>query len=130
MTGWQRALWWGLGVVGVGAMTGTVWWLTATHPGGAGQVWGAVSAVAGVAAVVVALWQLRAASSSTRREEPMTGSDGAIVAGGDVSDSTTSASGPAPASVTGPGPVAGTHGTTGAIVARGKVKNSHTEYRP
>ncbi|MFD5922688.1 hypothetical protein ACFVYP_38935 [Kitasatospora sp. NPDC058201] len=103
--------------------------MTATHPGGAGQAWGAVSAVAGVTAVVVALWQLRAARSAARRDESMSGSGGAIVADGDVSDSTTSATGPAPA-VTGPAPVTGTHGTTGAIVARGKVKNSHTEYRP
>ncbi|SDT83463.1 hypothetical protein SAMN05216371_8294 [Streptomyces sp. TLI_053] len=89
-----------------------------------------MSAVAGVAAVVVALWQLRAARSSARRDEPMTGSGGAIVADGDVSDSTTSATGPAPASGTGPAPATGTHGTTGAIVARGNVSNSHTEYRP
>ncbi|MFD7982511.1 hypothetical protein ACFV4M_03915 [Kitasatospora indigofera] len=133
MTDWQRVCWWGLGVVGAGAAVGLVVWVTAAHPNGAGQAWGAVGAVAGVAAVVVALWQLRStapvsSASSIPSAGPMSGSGGAIVADGEVSGSSTSAGGPVPAPA--PGPAAGMHGSSGAIVSGGGVTDSHTEYRP
>jgi Na+/melibiose symporter-like transporter len=141
MTGRMRACWWGLAVLGACAAVGLVVWVTAAHPEGAGQAWGAVGAVAGVAAVVVSLWQLRAAPAPVSPPgsaappspvEQVTGERGAIVARGNVSGSSTRHIGTPPAPPAATTPSSGPEGLTGrdsAIVAGEDVTDSHTDYR-
>ncbi len=130
MTGWLRVCWWGLALLGAGAAVGLLVWVTAAHPEGSGQAWGVAGSVAGVAALGVSLWQLRAPAPEPA--EPVTGERGAIVARGNVTSSSTWYSGPVhPAPATSPpGGSSGLAGSDGAIVAGGDVEDSHTEYRP
>ncbi|MET9444401.1 hypothetical protein [Streptomyces sp. NPDC006610] len=123
---------------------GLLVWVTVAHPEGSDQAWGVVGAVAGVAALGVALWQLRAsvagpasagapvAPSASGPVEQVVGERGAIVARGSVRGSSTRYVGPASAapgaSSQGGGP--GLVGSDGAIVAGEDVEDSRTEYRP
>ncbi|WP_406737252.1 hypothetical protein OG365_01845 [Streptomyces sp. NBC_00853] len=135
MTGWQRPCWWGLGTAGAGAAVGLLVWMTAAHPDGAGQVWGAVGAVAGVAAVVVSLWQLRTAAlqappiAPASSNGPMSGSGAAIVSEGSVRGCSTSFSGAPRAAEPEAGAATGAHAGGASIVSRGDVENSRTDYR-
>lgn len=132
--------WWGLAVLGACAAVGLVVWVTAAHPEGSGQAWGAVGAVAGVAAVGVSLWQLRAGSAPTSPPghvppapvEQVTGERGAIVARGNVTGSSTRYIGTPPtpsATATPPSGPDGLTGRDGAIVAGEDVTDSHTDHR-
>jgi hypothetical protein len=129
---------------------GLLVWLTVVHPEGSDQAWGVAGAVAGVAALGVALRQLRASVGvsapvgaspvappatsvpSAQPAEPVVGERGAIVARGSVRGSSTRYIGPASAapgaSSQGGGP--GLAGSDGAIVAGGDAEDSRTEYRP
>ncbi|MFF4277075.1 hypothetical protein [Streptomyces sp. NPDC001536] len=138
MTDWRRVCWWGLALLGAGTAVALLVWVTAAHPEGSGQAWGIAGSVAGVAALGVSLWQLRAPSPHPAPvpppgpAEPVTGERGAIVARGNVTGSSTRYTAPASPSPAArpPGGTPGLTGSDGAIVAGGDVDDSHTEYRP
>lgn len=149
MTGWQRLCWWGLALLGAGAAVGLLVWVTAVHPDGSAQAWGVAGSVAGVAALGVSLWQLRAPRPAlaggppaappsavpppgpVEPPESAAGQRGAIVARGNVTGSSTRYTGPTPPASAAPqGGPAGLAGSDGAIVAGQDVEDSHTEYGP
>ncbi len=147
MTSWRRVCWWGLALLGAGTAVGLLVWVTAAHPEGSDQTWGVAGSVAGVAALGVSLWQLRAPSPDPApltdpsgtppapvpppgQAEPVTGERGAIVARENVTGSSTRYTGPTPPATAAPPPgdSPGLTGSDGAIVAGRDVENSHTEY--
>ncbi|MDR3079980.1 MAG: hypothetical protein LBV60_03480 [Streptomyces sp.] len=133
---WRRRCWWGLAVLGIGAVAGLVVWLTMAHPEGSAQAWGVVGGVAGVAATVVSLWQLRPAAASpapATPPPPVTAENGGIAARGNVTRSSTRHIGTAPTTTPpAPGrqPNEGLVARNGGIAAGGDVEDSDTEYRP
>ncbi|MEW2524447.1 hypothetical protein [Streptomyces sp. NPDC047071] len=146
MTNWQR-VWWGLALLGAGSAVGLLVWVTVAHPEGSAQAWGVFGAVAGVAALGVALWQLRTpghvpspaggppaappAPAPPGAGEPVIAERGAIAARKDVTNSSTRYTGSAPPASAAPyGGAPGVAGSDGGIAAGGNVENSHTEYGP
>lgn len=108
MAGWLRWCWWGLAVVGCATAVTLLVWVSVADPEQSSQVWGIAGSAAGIAALGVSLWQVRAtarsASSSTASaaSAPVSGVSG--VSG-----------------VPGPEPV---HADGGSNAARGTIRNS------
>lgn len=124
MTGLWRAWWLGLGVVGGVAAVGLLVWVTTAHPEGSAQAWGVAGSVASVAALAVAVWQLR--NSAHGPVVPVQADGGSNAAGGSMNNpsarDTRPGSGPPPAQV--PGVSA-----SGGSNAAGGDMNDPTAYR-
>ncbi|MFD3701331.1 hypothetical protein ACFWUZ_35380 [Streptomyces sp. NPDC058646] len=128
MAGWLRVCWWGLAVVGVVA---TVVWVSVGHPEGADQGWGIAGAVAGVAALGVALWQLRitprTAESTVSAPVPVSAEGGSVAAGGGVRNAQARDTAPRTGAAPG-GP--GISASGGSVAAGGDIDGASAHQGP
>lgn len=126
---WQRVSWWGLAAVGAGAAVGLLVWLSVADLGRSSQAWGVVGSVASVAALGVALGQLRRSTpvaspgvaSVSSPAQRVRAEGGSIAAGGSVRNVRAS---DAPGAVVGPHPGGsgpGVCAVDGSIAAGGDV---------
>ncbi|MFD5142522.1 hypothetical protein [Streptomyces sp. NPDC058401] len=134
MTGWARACWWGLSVIGIVTAAGLVVWVSVGHPEGADQGWGIAGAIAGIAALGIGLWQLRltaGAAAATPASAPVavTAQGGSVAAGGSVRNARARDTGPG----TGTGAATGGPGISasgGSVAAGGDVDGSEAHQGP
>ncbi|MFF4353107.1 hypothetical protein [Streptomyces sp. NPDC001530] len=83
MTGWQKVCWWALAVVGALSAVLLVVWVAAADLEQSSQVAGVLGALLAAAALLVALWQLKAQSGATV-PEPVRAQAGSNAARGNI----------------------------------------------
>ncbi|MFG2233597.1 hypothetical protein ACGFNX_27000 [Streptomyces sp. NPDC048723] len=132
MTGWLRACWWGLAVVGVVAAVTLVVWVSVGHPEGADQGWGIAGAVAGIAALGVALWQLKLTAQTAESTVPapqVSAETGSIAAGGTARNARARDTAPGTGSV-GAGGRPGISASSGSVAAGEDVDGASAHHGP
>lgn len=130
---WLRACWWVLAVVGAGAAVGLLVWVTAADLERSSQVAGVVGTVAGIAALGVALRQLRTSTPPPPAPTPVPppsvrAEGGSNAAGGSARNvHARDTAAPTTAPVAGPaGP--GVHASGGSNAAGGDIEGSTAQH--
>lgn len=100
MSGWQRACWWGLVAVGAVSAVVLVVWMAVADLEQSSQLAGVLGALLAAAALLVALWQLRAQAASLAPAESVRAEAGSNAARGSLCnaqarDTSSGAGGPA-----------------------------------
>ncbi|MGW9210997.1 hypothetical protein ACWGR4_28925 [Embleya sp. NPDC055664] len=136
MTGLTKVCWWGLAVVGAVVAVGSVAWVSAADLERSSQVSGVVGSVVAVAALGVALWQLRTTNPppgpapTPSAPESVRVRDGSVAGRGNIRNARARDTAPGTPSGT---PAAGGPGISasgGSIAAGGDIDGASAHHGP
>ena len=126
MTGWQKALWWTLAAVGALAAVVLLVWVATADLERSSQAAGVIGSVAGIAALGVGLWQLRAGAATPPAAEPVQAEAGSNAARGTIRNA--QARDTAPGTGTSPTGGSGIRATGGSNAAGGDIDGATAQH--
>ncbi|MGY4958360.1 hypothetical protein [Streptomyces sp. NEAU-S7GS2] len=118
MTGRTRVLWWGLAAIGATVAAGLLTWVTAADLERSSQIAGVVGTVVGIAALGVALWQLKTSTASppptAPSAAPVRAESGSNAAGGNIRNAQARDTAPGPSTSSGGSGIVASGGSNAA----------------